>query len=232
MAGGGLALMTFPALTDATSWRAPYWTAIVLCVVAACRRSPPAKRPRRRTRERAVLDRRLLPLGAVSGCHVRAQRGRRELGRHAARAGGRKLDAGGHRGRSDPVRRHRSPARRAARPRRHAQRAPAAVVASIVAGSRWRRGTCRGCVARGSPPRVRSCSGSAPASLRRRLRGGAARSAPTPRLRRSGWSTAAPCSRSSSARRWPVSRSRCLGTGGSHSRAIAALGAAALLAFR
>jgi MFS family permease len=35
MAGGGLALMTVPALTDAAGWRTPYWTAIVLAGVAA-----------------------------------------------------------------------------------------------------------------------------------------------------------------------------------------------------
>ena len=35
MAGGGLALMIVPPLTDATSWRAPYWTAAVLAHAAA-----------------------------------------------------------------------------------------------------------------------------------------------------------------------------------------------------
>ena len=30
MAGGGLALMVVPPLTDATSWRAPYWSAALL----------------------------------------------------------------------------------------------------------------------------------------------------------------------------------------------------------
>jgi nitrate/nitrite transporter NarK len=35
MAGGGLALMVVPALTDATSWRAAYWSAALLAVLAA-----------------------------------------------------------------------------------------------------------------------------------------------------------------------------------------------------
>jgi MFS family permease len=35
MAGGGLALMVVPPLTDATSWRAPYWTAALLAIAAA-----------------------------------------------------------------------------------------------------------------------------------------------------------------------------------------------------
>lgn len=35
MAGGGLALMVVPSLTDATSWRAAYWSAAVLAAAAA-----------------------------------------------------------------------------------------------------------------------------------------------------------------------------------------------------
>ncbi len=35
MGGAGLALMVLPALTDATSWRAPYWTALALALLAA-----------------------------------------------------------------------------------------------------------------------------------------------------------------------------------------------------
>ncbi|HZN22576.1 MAG TPA: MFS transporter, partial [Gaiellaceae bacterium] len=35
MAGGGLALMVVPALTQATDWRAPYWSALLLALVAA-----------------------------------------------------------------------------------------------------------------------------------------------------------------------------------------------------
>ena len=34
MAGGGLALMVVPPLTDATSWRAPYWTAALLAILS------------------------------------------------------------------------------------------------------------------------------------------------------------------------------------------------------
>jgi MFS family permease len=66
MAGGGLALMTLPALTDATSWRAPFWTAIALALAAAvptlAARGLPAVR---QARSSTVLDRRLLPLGAI-----------------------------------------------------------------------------------------------------------------------------------------------------------------------
>jgi MFS family permease len=35
MAGGGLALMIVPPLTEATDWRAPYWSAAVLALAAA-----------------------------------------------------------------------------------------------------------------------------------------------------------------------------------------------------
>ena len=35
MTGGGLALMVVPPLTDATSWRAAYWTAALLAILAA-----------------------------------------------------------------------------------------------------------------------------------------------------------------------------------------------------
>ena len=35
MAGGGLALMVVPSLTDATSWRAAYWSAAILAAAAA-----------------------------------------------------------------------------------------------------------------------------------------------------------------------------------------------------
>jgi MFS family permease len=66
MAGGGLALMTLPAITDAMSWRAPFWTAIVLALAAAV---PTLAAPSAR---HAVLGSGslgrvsdLLPLGAV-----------------------------------------------------------------------------------------------------------------------------------------------------------------------
>jgi MFS transporter, NNP family, nitrate/nitrite transporter len=35
MTGGGLALMVVPPLTDSTSWRAPYWSAALLALLAA-----------------------------------------------------------------------------------------------------------------------------------------------------------------------------------------------------
>ena len=66
MAGGGLALMTLPAITAATSWRAPFWTAIVLALAAAV---PTLAAPGARQAARVsgslgnVSD--LLPLGAV-----------------------------------------------------------------------------------------------------------------------------------------------------------------------
>ena len=66
MAGGGLALMTVPALTDATSWRAPFWTAIALAVTAAAPTLATRGLPRIGERRAApVRDRRLLPLGAI-----------------------------------------------------------------------------------------------------------------------------------------------------------------------
>ncbi len=67
MAGGGLALMVVPPLTDATSWRAPYWTRQLL---AAPRRCPDARR-RQAFRASAtpaqwvLRDRRLLPIGLL-----------------------------------------------------------------------------------------------------------------------------------------------------------------------
>ena len=66
MAGGGLALTIVPALTDATSWRAPYITALALALAAAV----PVAAVRGVTRvgraKRGVLrDARLLPLGVL-----------------------------------------------------------------------------------------------------------------------------------------------------------------------
>jgi len=66
MAGGGLALLVVPPLTDATSWRAPYTSGLVLAlagavVVLTVRRLPRVGRARR-----GVLgDARLLPLGIL-----------------------------------------------------------------------------------------------------------------------------------------------------------------------
>jgi MFS family permease len=66
MAGGGLALMIVPALTDSTSWRAPYWTALALALGAAL----PALAVRRLVRvgraARGVLgDPHLVPIGVL-----------------------------------------------------------------------------------------------------------------------------------------------------------------------
>jgi MFS family permease len=66
MAGGGLALVIVPPLTDATSWRATYAAALLLAVAAAV----PTALVRGLTRvgqsTRGVLgDRRLLPLGLL-----------------------------------------------------------------------------------------------------------------------------------------------------------------------
>jgi MFS family permease len=66
MAGGGLALVVVPPLTDDTSWRAPYASALVLAVAAAL--PVLAVRGLRRVgrSDRGVLgDRRLLPLGVL-----------------------------------------------------------------------------------------------------------------------------------------------------------------------
>jgi cyanate permease len=66
MAGGGLALMTVPALTDAAGWRTPYWTAITLALAAALP-TLAARTSSRTVHERAVRAdlARLLPLGAL-----------------------------------------------------------------------------------------------------------------------------------------------------------------------
>jgi MFS family permease len=66
MAGGGLALMVLPALTEATDWRAPYWSALLLALVAAV----PVLGTHGLSRvggaaRRVVRDRRLLPLGVL-----------------------------------------------------------------------------------------------------------------------------------------------------------------------
>jgi MFS family permease len=66
MAGGGLALMVVPPLTDATSWRAPYWTAAALAVAAAVPTLLAVGLPRvGHAGEWVLRDRRLLPLGAL-----------------------------------------------------------------------------------------------------------------------------------------------------------------------
>jgi MFS transporter, NNP family, nitrate/nitrite transporter len=66
MAGGGLALMVVPALTEATDWRAPYWSALLLALAAAVpvlaiRGLPRVGHPG----AGVVRDVRLLPLGVL-----------------------------------------------------------------------------------------------------------------------------------------------------------------------
>jgi MFS family permease len=66
MAGGGLALMIVPPLTDATSWRAPYWSGALLAVIAAVPVLAASGLPRIGHAGRWVVrDRVLLPLGAI-----------------------------------------------------------------------------------------------------------------------------------------------------------------------
>jgi MFS family permease len=66
MAGGGLALMVVPALTDATSWRAPYWSASALALAAAAPTLLARGLPRVGHAGQWVLrDRHLLPLGIL-----------------------------------------------------------------------------------------------------------------------------------------------------------------------
>ena len=66
MAGGGLALMIVPALTDATGWRATYFSALVLAIVAAipvlAARTPPVAGAGARP---ALGVAELLPLGVL-----------------------------------------------------------------------------------------------------------------------------------------------------------------------
>jgi MFS family permease len=66
MAGGGLALMIVPPLTEATDWRASYWTAALLAVLAAAPTLAVGELPRVGHGRRGVVrDVRLLPLGAL-----------------------------------------------------------------------------------------------------------------------------------------------------------------------
>lgn len=66
MAGGGLALMVVPTLTDATSWRAPYWSAVLFAVAAAVPTLVATGLPRvGHAGEWILRDRHLLPLGAL-----------------------------------------------------------------------------------------------------------------------------------------------------------------------
>jgi MFS family permease len=66
MAGGGLALLIVPPLTDATSWRAPYATGLALALVAAILALVVrGVRPVGRTSRRVLGDAGLLPLGGL-----------------------------------------------------------------------------------------------------------------------------------------------------------------------
>lgn len=66
MAGGGLALMVVPSLTDATSWRAAFWTAALLAVIAGAAAAWAAGLARvEHTRTWILWDRGLAPVGAL-----------------------------------------------------------------------------------------------------------------------------------------------------------------------
>ncbi len=66
MAGGGLALMVVPALTEATSWRAAYWSAALLALLAAIPAVLAGGLPRVGHAGAWLLrDRELLPIGAL-----------------------------------------------------------------------------------------------------------------------------------------------------------------------
>jgi MFS family permease len=66
MTGGGLALMIVPPLTDATSWRAAYWTGALLAVLAAIPTLLATGLPRiGHAGEWLLRDRALLPLGVM-----------------------------------------------------------------------------------------------------------------------------------------------------------------------
>jgi MFS family permease len=66
MVGGGLALMVVPPLTEAADWRAPYWSAALLGLVALVPVLLVRELPRiGRGAGRVVRDRRLLPLGIL-----------------------------------------------------------------------------------------------------------------------------------------------------------------------
>jgi MFS family permease len=66
LTGGGLALMVVPPLTDATSWRAPYWTAALLALLAAIPTLMASGLPRiGHTGDWVLRDRELLPIGML-----------------------------------------------------------------------------------------------------------------------------------------------------------------------
>jgi MFS family permease len=66
MAGGGLAIMIVPSLTDAVGWSAAYWSALVLALAAAIPTLAVRRLPRVGHASESVLrDPHVLPLGAV-----------------------------------------------------------------------------------------------------------------------------------------------------------------------
>ncbi len=66
MTGGGLALMVVPPLTEATSWRAPYWSAALLALLAALPTLLASGLPRvGHAGEWVLRDRALLPIGVL-----------------------------------------------------------------------------------------------------------------------------------------------------------------------
>jgi MFS family permease len=65
MVGGGLALMIVPPLTDATDWRAPYWSGALLALAAAVPTLWAADLVRPHVGRWVVRDARLFPLGVL-----------------------------------------------------------------------------------------------------------------------------------------------------------------------
>jgi MFS family permease len=66
MAGGGLALMVVPPLTDATSWRAPYWSGVLLALLSAIPNLVATGLAKvGHAGEWVLRDRRLLPIGVL-----------------------------------------------------------------------------------------------------------------------------------------------------------------------
>ena len=161
MVGGGLALMVVPPLTDATSWRAPYWSgSSPVASRRSSRRSPPSAFHASATpASGCVRDRQSAPNRRATGSDVRARRRRRELGRPAPRAPGRELGGSRTRRRAHPLRRHRHPSGRRApgRTRERATNRRRRPPRNVARSSR-----CSPSAGRSpSPPSARSCLGSA-----------------------------------------------------------------------
>ena len=231
MAGGGLALMVVPPLTDATSWRAAYWSAALLAVLAAIPTLLASGLPRVGHAGAWVLrDRALLPIGVlqaatfglavIAGNWVVPLLERQGVSSAAAGlAGGLVLFVGILTRPLGGLLAGRVPGRLlvGVRARRNVRRrAPA----------RARR-PARGLRARRARPRPHGRS-----SLRRDLRGRAAHASRRAGVRRSRSSTRAPSSRSSSGRHSPGSPSSSPSDGRLAFAVIAVLAAAALLPLR